>query len=85
MKRMTELTCPNSQGEPCDAAYNVECRIVLGSMQCTDEAFESTLNHIFNEGFLALHHRTSGFGDLARVLRIQAPATRLITLPLTKK
>jgi hypothetical protein len=42
-------------------------------MQCIDEAFESTLNHIFNEGFLALHRRASGCGDLARVLRIQDP------------
>ena len=34
-----------------DVLENVECRIVLCSVQYVEEAFESTWNHIFSEGF----------------------------------
>lgn len=34
-----------------DVLENVDCRIVLCSVQYVEEAFESTWNHVFSEGF----------------------------------
>ena len=34
-----------------DVLDNIDCRIVLCSVQYVEEAFDSTLNHIFTEGF----------------------------------